>query len=68
MDKYLNYVNILLEKLIIILLKHININNYAIKLEKKIPFYDLIYFLNLIKLKILKIYIKTNLANSLAFI
>lgn len=37
MDKYLNYVNILLEKLIIILLKHININNYAIKLEKKNP-------------------------------
>ena len=52
-------------KNIIKLLKNIRINEYAIRLEeeKQLSF-DLIYNLKLIKLKILKTYIKTNLANS----
>lgn len=44
---------------------HINKNDYIIRLEKnKLPFFKSIYSLKLIKLKILKIYIKTKLANS----
>lgn len=40
------------------------INNYTIKLiNGKQPSYKPVYSLELVKLKILKIYIKTNLAN-----
>ena len=53
-------------KYIIKLLKYININNYIIKFKKnKQSFFKLIYSLKLIKLKILKIYIKINLINKL---
>ena len=46
------------------LLEYVSINNFFIILvnNKKI-FYNLIYSLFLVKLEILKIYIKTNLAN-----
>lgn len=48
------------------MLKQININKHAIKLENdKQLFYELISSLKLIKLEILKNYIKTNLANDL---
>ena len=47
------------------LLKNPKINKYAIKLKKdKQPSFRLIYSLGSIKWKMLKIYIKTNLANS----
>ena len=47
------------------LLEYTKINNYTIKLEKdKQLFFSLIYILRLIKLKTLKIYIKTNLASN----
>ena len=63
MAKYLSYANIFLLKFIIKPLKYNN-NNYIIKLEKdKKLFYSLIYNLKLIKLKILKNYIKINLVN-----
>ena len=46
------------------LLKYIRINNYIIKLKKgKQLFFNPIYSLRLVELKILKIYIKTNLTN-----
>ena len=42
-------------------LENIKINNYIIKLDKnKQLFFKLIYSLELIKLKILKVYIKIN--------
>ena len=45
-------------------LKYTIINNHFIKLEKnKQLFFKLIYSLRLIKLEIMKIYIKTNLVN-----
>lgn len=53
-------------KLIRKLLKIININNYVIKLKiNKLLFYKLIYKPELVKLKILKIYVKTSLTNSI---
>ena len=47
------------------LLENTKINEYAIKLEEdKQPLFRLIYSLGPVELKTLKIYIKTNLANS----
>ena len=47
------------------LLKYIKINNHTIELEKnKQLFFYLIYSLKLIKLKILKTYIKVNQTNN----
>ena len=55
----------LLAKNIVELSKYIGINNYIIKLEKsKQIFFRSIYNLKLVELKILKTYIKINLANS----
>ena len=46
------------------LLESLGINEYAIKLEKgKQPLFKLIYSLELVELEMVKIYIKTNLAN-----
>ena len=60
--KYSNYSNVFLAENIIELLKNIKINKYAIKLEEnKQPSFRPIYSLELVELKILKIYIKTNL-------
>ena len=58
--KYSNYNNIFLVEKIVELSKYTN-NNHIIKLKKdKLLFLGLIYSLNLVKLKIFKIYIKTN--------
>lgn len=49
----------------IMLLNCLNINKHTINLEPgKQPLYKLIYSLSLAELKIFKIYIKANLANS----
>lgn len=51
-----------------ILLKHTKINNYTINLIKnKQLFYKLIYSLEIVKLKTLKTYIKTNLAHIIIY-
>lgn len=65
MAKYLKFLDIFLKKKAFVLLKLIKLNQYAIKLEKsKKLSYELIYSLKLEKVKIFKIYIKINLANS----
>ena len=65
MIKYFNYNNIFLAKNVIEFPKHLKINYHNIQFEKnKQLFFRLIYYFNPIKLKILKTYIKTNLANS----
>ena len=52
-------------KNIVEFLKNTGMNEYAIKLkENKQPPFDPIYNLEQVELEILKIYIKTNLANS----
>lgn len=62
--EYLDYADIFLFKFVVKLIKHNN-SDYAIELEKnKQLSYSLIYSLELIKLKTLKTYIKSNLANS----
>ena len=63
--KYFNYSNVFSIENIIKLPKHSKIIDYAIELKKdKQLFFKLIYSLKLVKLKILKTYIKTNLANN----
>lgn len=63
--KYLNFVNIVLNKLAAELLKRSNINEHLINLKRdKQPLYGLIYSFKLVELKTLKTYIKTNLANN----
>ena len=61
---YLKFKDVFSKKSAAVLPKHIEINIYAINLEKdKQPPYGPIYSLKLVELKILKIYIKTNLVN-----
>ena len=63
--KYSNYKNIFLAKNVIKFPKYIKINNYTIKRKKdKQLFINLIYNLKLVKLEILKAYIKINLVNN----
>ena len=62
--KCFNYNNVFSIKNVIKLLKHTGINDHAIELEKdKQPSFELIYSQKPIELEIIKIYIKTNLAN-----
>ena len=62
--KYLDFANVFLKKSVKVLPKHTGINKHAIELEDgKQPPYKPIYSLILVKLKSLKTYIKTNLAN-----
>ena len=65
MVEYFNYNNVFSMKNAIKVLEYIEMNNYTIKLkkDKQLPF-GLIYSLRLVKLKILKTYIKINLANN----
>ena len=65
LNKYTDFADIFLPKLAAELSKHPGINNYAIELvdDWQTP-YGLIYSLGLMKLEILKAYIKNNLANS----
>ena len=61
-DKYLDFVNVFLEKKTLVLLERTKLNKYTINLEDgKQPPYGLIYSLGPIKLETLKIYIKTYL-------
>ena len=63
-NKYSDFLDVFFKKKVLILSKAINLNNYIIKLqENQQLFYRPIYSLGLVKFKILKIYIKTNLAN-----
>lgn len=63
--KYLDHANVFSEKLATMLLEHTKINTHAINIkEGKQPLYGLIYSLGPVELETLKIYIKTNLANS----
>lgn len=63
-SKYIDFADILLLKLAIKLSKYININRYTIKLvDDQQSLYCLIYSLRLVKLEILKVYIKINLSN-----
>ena len=62
LSKYTNFGDIFLSLLTLKLLKYLGIKNYAIKLvDDQIPLYSLIYSLRLVKLEILKTYIKNNL-------
>ena len=64
LSKYADFADVFSLKLIIKLSKHMKINDHAIELiDNWQPLYGLIYSLRPIKLKILKIYIKFNLAN-----
>lgn len=63
--EYLDFIDIFFKKSAVILSEYTKINTYTMDLEKgKQPSYGLIYSLKPIKLKTLKTYIKTNLANS----
>ena len=66
LGKYLDLANVFLEELANVLSEQIRANKNAIKLKKgKQSFYEPIYSLKPVKLKILKIYIKINLINGL---
>lgn len=63
--KYSEFKNVFFKKSAALLPKHPKINIYVINLkEGKQPPYEPIYSLGLVELETLKIYIKTNLANS----
>ena len=63
--EYSDFANVFFPELVFEYLKYIKINYHTIKLiDKQQIFYELIFYLEPIKLKILKTYIKTNLANS----
>ena len=63
-SKYSDYTDVFLSKLAAELPKHTGINDHAIKLKDgKRPPYGPIYSLGPVELKMLKAYIKTNLAN-----
>lgn len=66
--EYLDYIDVFSKKSAAELPKHSNISKYFINLElsKQSP-YRPIYSLGLVKLKIVKTYIKTNLANSFIY-
>ena len=64
--KYLDFLDIFLKKKALILLKTIKSNQHAIKLQEgHQSLYKPIYSLGLIKLKILKTYIKINFLNNI---
>ena len=64
--KYLDFANVFFKELTKMLLEYTKINEHIIKLvDGKQLFYRSIYSLELIELKILKTYIKSNLANNL---
>lgn len=63
-DKYSAFVNIFLEKKVLLLSEQIKFNEYAIKLENsKQLLYRPIYSLGLVELETLKTYIKTKSEN-----
>ena len=65
-SKYADFVDVFLPKLVVKLLKYTRINDYTIKLVDNWRFfYDSIDSLGIVKLEILKTYIKKNLINAL---
>lgn len=64
-SSYIDFVDVFFKNLIVKLPEYIKINNYTIKLKKASshPMDLLNYAKEPVKLEILKIYIKTNLAN-----
>lgn len=63
--RFLDFVDIFSKKLTAEFSKHFDINKYLINLEPNTqPPYSLIYSLQLIEFETLKVYIKTNLANT----
>lgn len=61
--QYLDFANLFLNKLAIKFFRHFNINKYLINLKSnKHLYYRLSYSPRLVKLKIIKIYVKINLA------
>ena len=63
--EYTDFADVFFPDLAFELPKHIEINDHVIKLvDSQQLSYGLIYSLKLVELKILKVYIKTNLANS----
>ncbi len=63
-SKYADFTDVLSPKLVTELLEHTEINNHAIELRDDWqPPYSSIYNLGPVELKILKVYIKNNLAN-----
>lgn len=64
-NKYDNFADVFIPKLVVKLPKYISINDYATELvDNWQSLYSFIYSLGLVKLKILKGYIKNNLANN----
>ncbi len=64
-SKYVDFADVFSSKLAAKLLKYTSINNHAIELvDDGQPLYGPIYSLDLVKLELLKAYIKNNLANS----
>ena len=64
-SKYVDFADVFSPKLATKLFEYVGINNHAIELvDNQKPFYNSIYSLSLVKLKILKIYIKNILANN----
>lgn len=63
--EYADFANVFLKESIKMLLERTDINKYAIKLAKgKKSLYELMYSLGQVKVDILKIYMKINLANN----
>ena len=64
-SEYIDFANIFSSKLVVKLLEHMKINNYAIMLVDDWELsYGPIYSLSFVKLKMLKTYIENNLINS----
>lgn len=64
-SKYADFLDVFLKNLVAKFQKYIKINNYTINLAKsQHSSYELIYNLDQIELKTLKIYIKTNIFNN----
>lgn len=65
LSKYSKFADVSFSKSVIELPKHTRVNNYTIDLVKsQQSFYGLIYNLEQVELELLKIYIKSNLANN----
>ena len=65
LSKYIDYTNVFSSDFVVELPKHIGINNHLIDLiDDKLSPYYLIYSLGPVEVKMLKIYLKTNLANN----
>ncbi len=65
LNKYINFADVFLPKLVAEYPKHLGINNHTIKLvDDWQPSYGPIYYMRLVELETLKAYIEINLANN----